>query len=189
LNQLLKTAFAIVTLSLLSACAGMHSHSSDVAAAPDTMPNPLASQPSPEADDTPVAADAAGLPQVPLTGNLMYRYLAAEIAFQRGDWESAFITMESLAHQTHDPRLAQRAFEFAWLARQPEAALNAAKLWRTLAPHSEEAMQNYLNSVVLTDELDEAQSVYERGLREERVAIAGNMIIQILRMRYDDKGV
>ena len=187
LKQLLKNAFAIVTLSLLSACAGMGSHSSahspDIAGAPDAQQNPMAAQAfSPETDDAPVATDAAGLPVMPLTGNLMYRYLAAEIAFQRGDWESAFVTMESLVHQTHDPRLAQRGFEFAWLARQPEAALNAAKLWRALAPHSEEAMQNYLNAVVLTDELDEAQSVFERGLREEPAASRGSMIFQIQRL-------
>ncbi len=178
----------IVTLSLLlSACAGMHgSHASDTAAASDTMQSPLAAQAQPaseaEQDNRPIITDPSGLPAAPLTGQLMYLYLASEIAFQRGDWESAFRTMESLARQTHDPRLAQRSFEFAWLARQPEAALNAAKLWRALAPHSEEAMQNYLNSVVLTDELDEAQAVFERGLREEPAASRGNMIFQIQRL-------
>ncbi len=186
MNKVLEKASVIVTLSLLlSACAGMHgSHTSDTANAPEAMQNPLAAQalPAPETDDAPVAADAAGLPAIPLTGHLMYLYMASEIAFQRGDWESAFRTMELLARQTHDPRLAQRSFEFAWLARQPEAALNAAKLWRALAPHSEEAMQNYLNAVVLTDELDEAQTVFERGLREEPAASRGNMIFQIQRL-------
>ncbi len=191
-NLDLKTAIAIVTLSLLlSACAGMRSHSSDTSASSDTMQNPLASQTisPPEFDNGPVATDAAGLPAVPLTGQVMYLYLASEIAFQRGEWESAFRTMEALARQTHDPRLAQRSFEFAWSARQPEAALDAAKLWRALAPHSEEAMQNYLNSVVLTDELEEAQEVFERGLREEPAASRGSMIFQIQRLlsRAKDK--
>ncbi|HEX7644278.1 MAG TPA: tetratricopeptide repeat protein [Burkholderiaceae bacterium] len=181
----LKNAVAIVTLSLLlSACAGMRSHSSNPSVAPDAMQNPMASQaaPPPEFDGAPLSTDAAGLPVVPLTGQVMYLYLASEIAFQRGEWESAFRTMEALARQTHDPRLAQRSFEFAWSARQPEAALDAAKLWRSLAPHSEEAMQNYLNSVVLTDELDEAQEVFERGLREEPAASRGSMIFQIQRL-------
>ena len=186
LKKVLENTFSIVTLSLLlSACAGMHgSPASDPASAPDITQNPLAAQSAPaqEFGDAPVASDASGLPAMPLTGHLMYLYLASEIAFQRGDWESAFRTMESLARQTHDPRLAQRSFEFAWLARQPEAALDAAKLWRALAPHSEEAMQNYLNSVVLTDELDEAQSVFERGLREEPAAARGTMIFQIQRL-------
>ena len=148
------------------------------------MQNPMASQiaPPPEFDSAPVATDAAGLPVVPLTGQVMYLYLASEIAFQRGEWESAFRTMEALARQTHDPRLAQRSYEFAWSARQPEAALDAAKLWRTLAPHSEEAMQDYLNAIVLTDELDEAQEVFERGLREEPAAGRGSMIFQIQRL-------
>ncbi len=184
-NLDLKKAVAIVTLPLLlSACAGMRSHSSDTIGVSDNLQNPMASQvsPPPEFDSGPVATDANGLPAVPLTGRTMYLYLASEIAFQRGDWESAFRTMEALARQTHDPRLAQRSFEFAWSARQPEAALDAAKLWRALAPNSEEAMQNYLNSVVLTDELDEAQEVFQRGLAAEPAASRGSMIFQIQRL-------
>ena len=148
------------------------------------MQSPLAVQASPdtETSQAPVATDAAGLPSMQLTGSLMYSYLAAEIAFQRGDWKSAFLTMEALARHTRDPRLAQRSFEFAWMARQPEPALDAAKLWRELAPRSQEAMQNYLNAVVQTDELDEAQDVFERGLREEPAVSRGSMIFQIQRL-------
>lgn len=122
------------------------------------------------------------MPQLSLSGNFMYLYLAAEIAFQRGDWGSAYATMLSLAQQTRDPRLAQRAFEMAWLTKQYNEALVASRLWRSYAPHSEEATQNYLNSVVLIEQLDEAQSVFERGLHEASDATRGSMIFQVQRL-------
>jgi tetratricopeptide (TPR) repeat protein len=55
-------------------------------------------------------------------------------------------------------------------------------LWRSYAPHSEEATQNYLNSVVLIEQLDEAQSVFERGLHEASDATRGSMIFQVQRL-------
>src|SRR5690606_15891942 len=89
------------------------------------------------------------LPRVPLTRELMFRILAAEIAFQRGDWQSAYATTLDLAKQTRDPRLARRAAEFAHLSRQQPHVLAAVRLWRELAPDSEEANQYYLGFVLM----------------------------------------
>ena len=64
----------------------------------------------------PVAAVDAGagpLPEVELTGALVFQLMAAELALQRGDAASAFAAYLSAARQTRDPRLARRAAEIA----------------------------------------------------------------------------
>ena len=53
------------------------------------------------------------LPAVGLSEELMFRYLSAEIALQRGDAFAAYATMFSIARSTNDPRLARRATEMA----------------------------------------------------------------------------
>jgi tetratricopeptide (TPR) repeat protein len=185
----LKKALLIVTLSmLLSACAGWRSTPRYVAADGSLadVPNPLTVQASAQSARN-AAEDASALtpdqlPAMTLNGNFMFHYLAAEIAFQRGEWDSAFATMLSLAQQTHDPRLAQRAFEMAWLAKKPDESLVASRLWRSYAPRSEEAAQNYLNSVILANQLDEAQSVFESALHEATDASRGSLIFQVQRL-------
>lgn len=180
----MKNALLIVTLStLLSACAGLHQPPQNVELTAEVH--------YPEGDNsaaentTDSAADrshSADLPNVPLTRELMFQLLAAEIAYQRGDWQAAFATELSAAQHTHDPRLAQRAFEIAWNSRQPEEALAASRLWRMMAPHSEEATQNYLNAVVLSDHLDEARTIFEHGLQEAQPQLRGVLIFQIQRL-------
>ncbi|MDO9216471.1 MAG: rod shape-determining protein, partial [Lacisediminimonas sp.] len=96
------------------------------------------------------------LPSAPLTGDVMVRFLAAEIANQRGGWQAAYVNMLSLAQQTRDPRIARRAAEIALNARQAPEALAAVRLWRQLSPASDEANQFYLGLVMLGDKLDEA---------------------------------
>jgi tetratricopeptide (TPR) repeat protein len=177
----LKNALVIVTLStLLSACAGLHQQPQDVSLTTEVHYTDDDSSatvvPSDRTSDKP---GADGLPNVPLTRDLMFQLLAAEIAYQRGDWQSAFATELSAAQHTRDPRLAQRAFEIAWNARQPEEALVASRMWRLLAPHSEEATQNYLNAVVLANHLDEARTIFEHGLKEASPQMRGVLIFQI----------
>ncbi len=192
----LKNVLIIVALStLLSACAGLHTQSAtvaDPAGTPSAATGESAVVVAPTADPEvkpglPSGADE--LPSVPLTRDIMFQLLAAEIAFQRGDWQSAYATTLSAAQHTHDPRLAQRAFEMAWIVKQPEEALAASRLWRALAPHSEEAAQNYLNSIVLTDRLDEARVIFERGLQDATPQTRGILMFQIQRLlsRAKDK--
>jgi hypothetical protein len=62
------------------------------------------------------------LPNVELTGDLLYRITKAELEFKQGQWQGPFITMMALAQQTRDPRLARRAAEMALTAKQPQEA-------------------------------------------------------------------
>lgn len=87
------------------------------------------------------AVPADALPDVSLTGPLLYQIMAAEVALQRGEAGAAYSTYMSVAKQTRDPRLARRAVEIAFGGRASTQALEAAQLWRELAPRSAEAAQ------------------------------------------------
>ncbi|HJU71886.1 MAG TPA: tetratricopeptide repeat protein [Paucimonas sp.] len=129
------------------------------------------------------------LPSVELTEDIMYKVLSAEIAYQRGDWQTGYVTMLGLAQQTRDPRLARRAAEIALSAKEADEALAAVRLWRTLAPHSDEATQYYLSFVILSDDLDEARPLLEERLKAARAQTRGLLAFQIQRLlaRAKDK--
>lgn len=74
------------------------------------------------------------LPHVELTGELLYQILAADFAAQRGAWAAAISTSLEVARRTRDPRMAQRALEFALAADNLGRGWEAARLWRELAP-------------------------------------------------------
>lgn len=191
----MKNSLLIVTLPiLLSACASAQ------------MPLPVVDQPSralqPEnalakrqlAVRKPVSASAEPkiedpLPAVELTDDLLYKYLSGEIAYQRGDWQTGFVTMLGLAQQTRDPRLARRAAEIALSAKQADEALAAVRLWRNLAPHSDEATQYYLSFIIVGDNLAEAKPILEQRLKEARPQTRALLAFQIQRLlsRAKDK--
>lgn len=124
-----------------------------------------------------------------LTDELLYKLITSEIAFQRGDWQTAYVTLLSLAQQTSDPRLARRAAEIALTAKQADEALSAVRLWRTLSPNSDEAAQYYLSFIILSDNLDEAQPILEQRLKEARPQTRGLLAFQMQRLlaRAKDK--
>jgi len=64
-----------------------------------------------------------------LSAEQMFQILASEIGLQRGEAALAYQTYLSLARNSQDPQLAQRAMEIAILGNAPELALDAAKLW------------------------------------------------------------
>jgi tetratricopeptide (TPR) repeat protein len=129
------------------------------------------------------------LPNTDLSEEMLFKLLSSEIAYQRGDWQTAFVTNLQLAQQTRDPRLARRAAEVALAAKQPDEALSAVRLWRTLAPESDEATQYYLSFVILSDNLAEAKPILEQRLKEARPQTRGLLAFQIQRLlaRSKDK--
>jgi hypothetical protein len=69
-------------------------------------------------DPAPPAGSAAdGLPDIDLSGALLYQLMAAEAAAQRGDLGAAYAIYLKLARDTSDPRLARRAAELALQGR------------------------------------------------------------------------
>jgi len=155
----LKNAFAIVTLSaLVSACA--------VVPKEQSAPAPAVPAPTPAAEEIAKAPPLdEKLPSVELTSDLFYKLTKAELDFKRGQWQSAYVTMMVLAQQTRDPRLARRASEMALSAKQGNEALAAIRLWRELAPESDEAAQYFLGFAVLGDDLGEAEALFAQRLK------------------------
>jgi predicted Zn-dependent protease len=129
------------------------------------------------------------LPAMELTDELLYKLLTAEFAYQRGDWQSAYITNLTLAQQTRDPRLARRATEIALGAKRSNEALTAVRLWRTLSPNSDEAAQYYLSFIIVGDNLAEAKPMLEERLQEAAPQTRSLMMFQMQRLlsRAKDK--
>ncbi|WP_324104777.1 tetratricopeptide repeat protein [Noviherbaspirillum sp.] len=129
------------------------------------------------------------LPEVELSEELLFKLLSSEIAFQRGDWQTAYVTLMGVAHQTGDPRVARRAAEIALSAKQADESLSAVRLWRELAPHSDEATQYYLSFVILSDNLAEAKPILEERMKEARPQTRGLLAFQMQRLlaRAKDK--
>jgi tetratricopeptide (TPR) repeat protein len=143
------------------------------AVAPQKPAEPVAAAPQPAPAEAGAAVAEAPapapapevLPNVELTGDLLFRITKAELEFKQGQWQGPFITMMALAQQTRDPRLARRAAEMALTAKQPQEGLSAIRLWRSLAPDSDEAMQFFLGFAVTADDLSEAEAVFEQRLK------------------------
>ncbi|WP_233799900.1 tetratricopeptide repeat protein [Paraburkholderia sp. HP33-1] len=133
-----------------------------------------AQDPSPDSDDTSVtmpdalgpstAEDEKSLPDVPLSSQIVFQVLAAEIALQRDQPAPAYQTYLALARDTHDPRMAQRATEIALAAQSPSDALAAAQLWQQYAPSSERAAQLDASLLVLSGKPDDASPILSQEL-------------------------
>jgi len=186
----LKNAFAIVTLSaLLSACAVAPQKQT-----PAPAPSAAADLP-PQAEVTAAGAVAdvprpdEKLPAVSLTSDLFYKLTKAELDFKHGQWQGAYVSMMMLAQQTRDPRLARRSAEMALAAKQGNEALAAIRLWRELAPDSDEAVQYFLGFSVLGDDLAESEQVFAQRLKAAPVQARGLVMFQMQQylLRAKDK--
>jgi tetratricopeptide (TPR) repeat protein len=162
---------------------------------------PAQSQPDPQfGADTPAPATAPAqpqdgdkpaekLPNVQMSSAMMQQLMQAELAYKKGDWQGPYLTMMSLAQQTNDPRLAKRAAEMALSAKQADDALAAVRLWRQLAPDSDEANQYYLGLIVLSDNLGDAEAILKQRLAEATPGARGLVMFQMqqLLLRAKDK--
>jgi tetratricopeptide (TPR) repeat protein len=141
------------------------------------------------APETPTNAD--GLPLIKLSEDLMLKYLSAELAFQRGQAAGAHLAMMALARSSGDPRLARRATEIAIAASSATDALKGAKLWRELAPRSDEALQVLLSLQLNNNRLDEAKQALAQQLAaskpDQLSAVIGTVQRNLSRMSDKSK--
>lgn len=105
------------------------------------------------------------IPEVELSGALMYQLLAAEASAQQGDLGTAYAIYLKLARETRDARLARRATELALQGRAMTQAVEAAQEWRALSPRSSEAAQTLGLLYVSSNRFDEASSLYAQQLK------------------------
>ncbi len=183
----MKNAFAIVTLSALMATHAM-AQTPAVPADGAASPPAATAQPVPGSES---GDDAKGekLPKVELSSDLLYKLTKAEMEFKSGQWQGPYVTMMVAAQQTRDPRLARRASEMALAAKQGGEALAAIRLWRELAPESDEATQFFLGFVVLTDKIEEAEPIFAERLATAPPGARGVALFQMQQIlsRANDK--
>jgi Flp pilus assembly protein TadD len=124
------------------------------------------------------AVVSESLPKLVLTNQILYQYLVAEIAGQRGDLKLASEAYLDLAKQTRDPRIAKRATEVAVYAQQSQAAESASKLWLDLDPESAHARQAAAAILLNGGKLDDAKPYLQQLLK----ANAANAGAEFIRM-------
>jgi tetratricopeptide (TPR) repeat protein len=173
----LKKFSSILTLSTLLAA------TITAQAAPDAAPEAAA------VSAQPTLPQPELLPTLPLSEELMFKYLSAEIAEQRGSTFASYATMMSIARATRDPRLARRAAEIAMSGKLAAEALKAARLWQEISPNSEDAGQVVLSLQLATNLTDEAKKVLAQRLGSSTPATLPGTIAQTQRLlaRVPDK--
>ncbi|HEY8607168.1 MAG TPA: tetratricopeptide repeat protein [Noviherbaspirillum sp.] len=193
----MKNTLLIVTLPIaLAACATRAPQKADIPPIAASDVAQAQGRTSPRRLPVAQTSRAAGeekveeaLPAMDLSEELLFKLLSSEIALQRGEWQSAYVTVLGAAQQTRDPRLARRAAEIALGAKQVDEALAAVRLWRSIAPESDEAAQYYLSFAILTENLAEAKPILEQRLKEARPQTRGLLAFQMQRLlaRAKDK--
>jgi tetratricopeptide (TPR) repeat protein len=134
---------------------------------------------APDMFDPALQAERKDLPNVALTSQIVFQVLAAEVALQRSQPAPAYQTYLTLARDTHDPRMAQRATEIALAAQSPSDALAAAQLWQQYAPNSERAAQLDASLLVLSGKPDEASPLLARELSKIPADNRSNAILSL----------
>jgi tetratricopeptide (TPR) repeat protein len=143
-----STRYSVFSLlALLAACANAPQQDADVTLTPPGKTNLEQIVETPKLD----------LPNVALTDRLLYEFLLGDIAAQRNKPELAAQAYLDLAKTTRDPRVARRAAQLSYEARQLETAVEAFKLWEELEPASPLAKQMSLSLLLSSGKLQEAR--------------------------------
>lgn len=182
----MKTLLAIVNAVIVTAatagCAAVPFHTLPMAQGAVPVSGPEVSATGTEASVNDNHASAEDLPPAELTGELLYKYLVAEVADQRGHWQAAYISMLSVAQQTRDPRIARRAAEMAMNARQIDAALDAVRLWHQTSPQSEEAAHFFVTLLIANGQLQEAAPLLQQRLQAAAPSARPTLILHTYRL-------
>ncbi len=134
----------LVLPMLLAACA----HAPQSAFEPNAMPEAVSEQ---------AVEGTLVLPQLELNEQMLYEFLLADIAAQRGRPDMAAQVYLELAKSTRDPRVARRAAQLAYESHQMKKALEAFQLWQEVEPTSQLAKQMLATLLVSGGRLEEAQ--------------------------------
>jgi tetratricopeptide (TPR) repeat protein len=128
------------------------------------------------------------LPAQELTEEILYEYLLAEIAAQRGSPETGAQLMVDLARNTGDPRIARRAVEMSTIARNRDLALEAARIWHQADPDSAPALRAVTALLIAARRVNEAEPYIDKLLASDKAgAEAGFMQLARLLANNPDK--
>ena len=123
----------------------------------------VAADPEAEAE----ARARAALPRQPLTPEILFKFLVAEVAGQRGAIGISQSAYLDLARQTQDPRIARRAVEVSMFARNQAGALEAARLWAAAEQDSGRAQQTLAALLLSEGKFGEAEPILRALLKED----------------------
>lgn len=175
--ELNKPQFKMIKLTsivCLAICSMLPLTTSSVAA--DAAVKPMATAPQ-----------AMVTPKTELTPEVIYDYLLAEIAAQRGEFGISSHLFLSLAKSTRDPSLAERAVKAAALGNQGNLALEASTTWAELDPNSLEAEQASSQLLISSGNLNDAKPHLAKLLAREETRASGFMALNSLFARQPDK--
>lgn len=133
------------------------------------------------------APQAMVTPKTELTPEVIYDYLLAEIAAQRGEFGISSHLFLSLAKSTRDPSLAERAVKAAALGNQGNLALEASTTWAELDPNSLEAEQASSQLLISSGNLNDAKPHLAKLLAREETRASSFMALNSLFARQPDK--
>jgi tetratricopeptide (TPR) repeat protein len=130
----------------------------------------------------------SNLPGRSLDEELLYKFLLAEIAGQRGNMPLAAQAYLELARTTRDPRVARRATEVALYAKLNDIALEAARIWLAGEKDSTAARQTLATLLVNARDLNAAKPLLVEMLAAQP-AEAGTVLLQLqgILSRHPDK--
>lgn len=171
--------FIVAVCLLLAACAQAPSRSATAQSdsAPELQTEAVqALQPAPV------------LPNIELSDDLLYEFLLAEVASQRGHKAIAAEASADLTAKTRDPRIARRAAQLAFESGNMNKAVEAIRRWQEIEPGIPLA-GHMLSSILLRGgKLDEAQVELARLLQEDE-ANAGSIFLRVVQLLapYPDK--
>jgi Flp pilus assembly protein TadD len=119
----------------------------------------------------------------------MFRYLSAEISYQRGNAFAGYANMLAIARSTGDARLARRATEMAIAGALPAEAMKAARIWQELAPATDDAAQVLLGLQVANNRSEDAKASLAKQLASSSAAMLPMAIgnVQRLLSRMPDR--
>ncbi|OGS92296.1 MAG: hypothetical protein A2Z95_01005 [Gallionellales bacterium GWA2_60_18] len=138
--------------------------------------------------EVPQAEAAQALPNIELSDDLLYEFLLAEVASQRGHKALAAEAGADLAAKTRDPRIAKRAAQLAFESGNMDKAVEAVRHWQEIDPEAPLA-GHMLSSILLrSGRLDEAQIELARMLKDAG-ANSGGAFLRVVQLLapYPDK--
>lgn len=158
----------LISAALLSGCAPL---------AQQARPEPVKSQADIEKAEAEEQEKAlAKLPNVELTPKLLYGFLLAEVAGQRGQVADAAELYLELARETRDPRIARRATEIALHSRRLDTALQSARIWQETDPDATAARQALIGLLAAVGQFDELRTTLPPLLAAEPQFLSRNLL-------------
>ncbi len=114
-------------------------------------------------------SDAAAAKEPPIQNSalnavLFYQLLLGELNVQGGEPAAGFSILLDAARKTKDEALFQRATELALQSRSGDAALQAARSWKSTLPESQEANRYILQILLALNRVEEAGRVLKTSL-------------------------